>query len=70
MRQLYRCAAFICAAALPALAGAQEMTIVSKVTVNQGAPATSTQYLGAQKVRTTMTWSRMPSSFTRSLKRW
>ena len=54
MRQLYRRAAVLfCAAALPVLAGAEDLTIVSKVTVNQGAPATSTQYLGAQKVRTT-----------------
>jgi len=53
-RQLCRTAAVLfCAAALPALAGAEDLTIVSKVTVNQGAPATSTQYLGAQKVRTT-----------------
>jgi hypothetical protein len=48
-----RIAVFAAAAALPALAGAEDLTIVSKVTVNQGAPATSTQYLGAQKIRTT-----------------
>ena len=53
MRQLYRCAAFICAAALPALAGAEDLTIVSKVSVNQGAPSTQTQYIGAQKIRST-----------------
>ena len=52
MKQL--CIAVLtCAAVLPALAGAEDMTIVSKVTVNQGAPTTQTQYIGAQKLRTT-----------------
>ena len=54
MKQLCRrTAVLICAAGLPALAAGEDLTIVSKVTVNQGAPATSTQYLGAQKIRTT-----------------
>ena len=48
-----RIAVLTCAAVLPILAGAEEMTIVSKVTLNQGATSTSTQYLGAQKIRTT-----------------
>jgi hypothetical protein len=39
-------------AALPALAGAAEITIVSKTTVKQGAPTTSTQYIGTDRVRT------------------
>src|SRR5687767_14120929 len=45
-------AALCCAAALPALAGAEEITIVSKTTVKQGAPTTSTQYIAADRVRT------------------
>jgi hypothetical protein len=54
MKQLCRrIAVLTCAAALPALAGAEDLTIVSKTTVNQGGPTTQTQYLGAQKIRTT-----------------
>ena len=45
-------AALACAAALPALAGAEDITVVSKTTVNQGAPTTSTQYIGADRIRT------------------
>jgi uncharacterized protein DUF4412 len=53
MRTLSRSiAALVGAAALPALAGAEEITIVSKTTVKQGAPTTSTQYIGADRVRT------------------
>lgn len=44
--------ALACAAALPALAGAEEITIVSRTTVKQGAPTTSTQYIGTDRVRT------------------
>jgi len=39
------------AAALPALAGAEDLTIVSKTIANQGAPTTSTQYIGADRIR-------------------
>lgn len=46
-----RLAVLAAAAALPAFAGADELTVVSRVTVNQGAPTTSTQYIGAQKIR-------------------
>ena len=45
-------AALAWAAALPALAGAQDITVVSKATVNQGAPVTSTQYIAADRMRT------------------
>lgn len=45
-------AALACAAALPALAGAEGITVVSKATVNQGAPSTSTQYIAADRIRT------------------
>ena len=45
-------AALACAAALPALAGAEDITIVSKATVNKGAPSTSTQYIAADRIRT------------------
>jgi predicted nucleic-acid-binding Zn-ribbon protein len=52
MRNLSRRFALLAfAAALPAFAGADELTVVSRVTVNQGAPTTSTQYIGAQKIR-------------------
>ena len=34
------------------LAGAEDITIVSKTTVKQGAPTTSTQYIAADRVRT------------------
>ena len=45
-------AALACVAALPALARAQDITVVSKATVNQGAPVTSTQYIAADRMRT------------------
>jgi hypothetical protein len=48
-----RAAALACLTALPALAGAEEMTVVSRVTLNQGAPQTSTQYIGEKMIRTT-----------------
>ena len=44
-------AALACAAALPALAGAEDITVVAKTTMNQGAPKTSTQYIGADRIR-------------------
>jgi hypothetical protein len=54
MSQMCRRAAVLaCISALPALAGAEEMTVVSKVTLNQGAPTTSTQYVGEKMIRTT-----------------
>ena len=43
--------AVLALAAVPALAGAEELTIVSRVTMNNGAPSTSTQYLGTSKIR-------------------
>jgi hypothetical protein len=46
-----RIAVLAFAVALPALAKAEELTVVSRVTVNQGAPTTSTQYISAQKIR-------------------
>jgi hypothetical protein len=45
-------AALACAAALSALAGAEDITVVSKTIVNQGAPTTSTQYIAVDRVRT------------------
>jgi len=45
-------AVLACGAALSALAAAEELTIVSKMTVKQGAPTTSTQYIAADRVRT------------------
>ena len=52
MRHLPRSiAALSCAAALPALAAAQDITVVAKTTVGQGAPSTSTQYIGADRIR-------------------
>ena len=45
-------AALACAAALPAIAGAEDITVVSKTTTNQGAPSTSTQYIAADRMRT------------------
>lgn len=45
-------AALYCATALPALLGAEEITVVSRITVGQGAPTTSTQYIGTDRVRT------------------
>jgi len=46
-----RFAVLAVALAAPALAGAEELTVVSKVTINNGAPTTSTQYIGADKIR-------------------
>ena len=40
------------AAALPALAGGEDLTIVSRTTTNQGAPGVSTQYIAADRIRT------------------
>ena len=45
-------AVLCCAATLPALLGAEEITVVSRTTVGQGAPTTSTQYIGTDRVRT------------------
>lgn len=52
MERLSLAAVIACAAALPALAGAEDLTVVSKVTLGGGAPTTSTQYVGAEKIRT------------------
>jgi hypothetical protein len=52
MSHLSRSIAVLACAALPALAGAEEITIVSKTTVKQEAPITSTQYIGTDRVRT------------------
>ena len=52
MSHLSRSIAVLCCAAVPVLAGAEEITIVSKTTVKQGSPTTSTQYIGADRVRT------------------
>ena len=52
MSHLSRTAAVLALASLPALAAAEEMTVVSKTTVGGGAPTTSTQYIGAERVRT------------------
>jgi hypothetical protein len=53
MRNLSRSIAVLaCAAALPALAGAEDITVVSKTMMNQGAPTTSTQYIAADRMRT------------------
>lgn len=46
-----RIAVLAVAVVLPALAGADELTVVSRVTVNGKAPSTSTQYIGTQKIR-------------------
>ncbi len=46
-----RIAVLALAVALPALAGADELTVVSRVTVNGKAATTSTQYIGTQKIR-------------------
>ena len=54
MNQMCRRAAVLaCLSAVTAAAGAEEMTVVSRVTLNQGAPTTSTQYIGERMVRTT-----------------
>ena len=52
MRHLSRSIAVWSLAALPAVAGAEEMTVVSRMTVGSGAPTTSTQYIGADRIRT------------------
>jgi hypothetical protein len=52
MSHLSRSIAVLCCAAAPVLAGAEDITIVSKTTVKQGTPTTSTQYIGADRVRT------------------
>ena len=53
MRNLSRSiAALGFAAALPALAAAEDITVVSKTTANQGATTTSTQYITADRMRT------------------
>ena len=46
-----RIAILAVAVAVPALAGGDELTVVSRVTVNGKAPTTSTQYIGAHKIR-------------------
>jgi hypothetical protein len=52
MSILSRSIAVLVCAALPALAGAGEITIVSQATVGKAAPTTSTQYIGTDRVRT------------------
>jgi hypothetical protein len=52
MRHLSRSILVLTCAALPALAGAEDITVVSKTTSNQGAPSTSTQYIAADRMRT------------------
>ncbi len=52
MSHLSRAVAVLACASLSAMAGAAEMTVVSKVTGVQGTPTTSTQYLGADRIRT------------------
>ncbi len=52
MSHLRKVAVFCCAATMPALLGAEEITVVSRTTVGQGAPVTSTQYIGTDRVRT------------------
>ena len=52
MSHLSRSIAVLSLAALPALAAAEEMTVVSRTTVGTGAPTTSTQYIGTDKIRT------------------
>ncbi len=44
-------AALACAAALPALAGAEDLTVISRTIANQGAPTTATQYITADWIR-------------------
>ena len=54
MNLMWRRAAVIaCVTAVPALAGAEDLTIVSRVSLNQGAPATATHYVGERMIRTT-----------------
>jgi hypothetical protein len=52
MSILSRSIAVLVCAALPALAGAGEITIVSQATVGKAAPTTSTQYIGTDRIRT------------------
>jgi len=52
MSHLSRSIAVWSLAALPAVAGAEEMTVVSRTTVGTGAPTTSTQYIGTDRIRT------------------
>jgi hypothetical protein len=52
MSHLSRSIAVWSLAALPAVAGAEEMTVVSRMTVGAGAPTTSTQYIGTDRIRT------------------
>jgi hypothetical protein len=54
MRKPVRTAILALSAALavPALAGAEDLTIISKVTQGKGGPTTSTQYIGTGRVRT------------------
>lgn len=50
MRTLSLCSVLIFG--LAALAGADDLTVVSKVTPSKGSPATTTQYITADKIRT------------------
>src|SRR5688500_13442506 len=52
MSQLSRTATWLAPPALPLLATPEEMTIVSRTTVGGGAPTTSTQYIGTDRIRT------------------
>ena len=52
MSHLSRTVAVLALGALPALAAAEEMTVVSRMTVGNGAPSTSTQYIGTERIRT------------------
>ncbi len=52
MSHLPRTVAVLALAGLPSLAATEEMTVVSTMTVGTGAPTTSTQYIGADRIRT------------------
>ena len=52
MSHLSRSAAVLACAVLPALAGAGEMTVVSRTTMGTGSPTTATQYIGNDRIRT------------------
>lgn len=52
MSHLSRAAAVLALASLPSLAAAFEMTVVSRTAVGGGAPTTSTQYIGTERIRT------------------
>jgi hypothetical protein len=52
MSHLSRTAAVLALASLPSLAAAEEMTVISRTTVGGGAPTTSTQYIGTERIRT------------------